>query len=299
MKLVQFSAPDVGVRLGMIEGDTVIDITNSAEGLGSVLNALECAERENTELEQIVRANVKPGKKYLFRDLDVPPEPERPHLLLPVFPPEVWGCGVTYRRSADAREDEVKGQGGFYDMAYRAERPEVFFKASPSRCTGPNGPVGLRSDSRYMAPEPELAILLDRMGRIHGFTCANDMSAWDIERENPLYLPQSKTFAACCCLGPCIVTSEHLPEPKNVKVTCTVTRGKKVLFSGETNTSQMKRELDELIGFLTRSNPIPTGTILMTGTGIIMPEEVKLEPGDWVTITMEHIGTLRNFAKLV
>jgi len=299
VKLVQFATPEAAVRLGMIEGDTVVDITNSAAGIDNLLDALRCAAREGTTLEETVRARGESGRSYAFADLNIVPDASRSHLLLPIFPPEVWGCGVTYKRSADAREDDIQDHKGFYDHAYSAERPEVFFKATASRCSGPNDYMGLREDSSYMAPEPELAVVLDRSGRIHGFTCANDVSAWDIERENPLYLPQSKTFNGCCCLGPCIATAEDIADPKNLGITCTVMRDDELVFSGKTSTSKMKRELPELIEYLTRSNPIPTGTVLMTGTGIVMPEDVGLKPGDMVEITMERIGTLRNYAKRV
>ncbi len=299
MKLVQFRTPDRPIRIGRVEENTVVDITNERAGLRSVLDALRQAEGAGTLLEDVVREHAGRGPGYKLSELDIVPQPGKPHLLMPVFSPEVWGCGVTYKRSADAREDDAEGQGGFYDRAYSAERPEVFFKTTTARCMGPNDYMGIRRDSSYTAPEPELALILDSSGKVHGFTCANDVSAWDIERENPLYLPQSKTFDGCCCLGPCITTREEIADPKNLQVTCTITRDGTTLFSGETNTSHMKRNVPELIEYLTRSNPIPCGTVLMTGTGIIMPEDVTMKPSDIVEITMERIGTLRNYAKQV
>ncbi len=299
MKLVQFRTPESAVQIGKMEKDIVVDITNERAGLTSVLDALRQAEARGTQLEEVVRENAVRGASYKLSELDVVPQPGKPHLLAPIFSPEVWGCGVTYKRSADAREDDAEGQGGFYDHAYSAQRPEVFFKTTTARCRGPNNYMGMRGDSSYTAPEPELALILDSSGNVHGFTCANDVSAWDIEQENPLYLPQSKTFDGCCCLGPCIATREEITDPKSLQVACTIIRDGTTLFSGETNTSQMKRDVPEMIEYLTKSNPIPCGTVLMTGTGIIIPDTVTLKPGDIVEITIEHIGTLRNYAKQV
>jgi 2-dehydro-3-deoxy-D-arabinonate dehydratase len=194
---------------------------------------------------------------------------------VPVDPPEAWGAGVTYRRSADFREEGT----GFYDRVYVAERPELFFKASAWRCVGPGGPIGKRRDSGFTAAEPEIAIVLARDGRILGFTLANDVSAWDIERDNPLYLPQSKVYNGCFSFGPVIVTPDEIGDPYALVLSCRVTRGGREVFAGEASTAQLKRRFEEIVAWLLRSNEIRTGTVLSTGTGIIQPMDAGSSRG--------------------
>jgi 2-dehydro-3-deoxy-D-arabinonate dehydratase len=219
--------------------------------------------------------------------------------LLPIHPPEVWGCGCTYESSATFRDAEHGTREGFYAAVYRGERPEVFFKGTARVCVGPGESIGIRSDSRFTAPEPELALVLGTGGRILGYTLANDVSAWDIERENPLYLTQSKIYAACCALGPVIVTASEIPDPKNLDMTCRITRGDRVTFEGAVNTARLGRSLETLVAFLTRSNPVPVGTVLLTGTGIIVTESAALAEGDVVSIRVARIGELANPVRVV
>ncbi len=214
--------------------------------------------------------------------------------LLPIDPPEVWGCGCTYESSAAFRDAEHGTREGFYAAVYRGERPEVFFKGTARVCAGPGQPIGIRYDSRFTAPEPELALLLGSGGVILGYTLANDVSAWDIERENPLYLTQSKVYTACCALGPVIVTAPEIPDPKDLDMTCRITRGERVTFEGAVNTARLARSFETLVAYLTRSNPVPAGTVLLTGTGIIVTEEAALAAGDVVTIQVAQIGELAN-----
>src|SRR5258706_2106517 len=214
--------------------------------------------------------------------------------LLPIHPPEVWGCGCTYESSAAFRDAEHGTREGFYAAVYRGERPEVFFKGTARVCVGPGESIGIRSDSRFTAPEPELALLLGSGGVILGYTLANDVSAWDIERENPLYLTQSKVYTACCALGPVIVTAPEIPDPKDLDMTCRITRGERVTFEGAVNTARLARSFETLVAYLTRSNPVPAGTVLLTGTGIIVTEEAALAAGDVVTIQVAQIGELAN-----
>jgi 2-dehydro-3-deoxy-D-arabinonate dehydratase len=216
-------------------------------------------------------------------------------LSVPVTPPEAWGAGVTYRRSADFREEGT----GFYDRVYVAERPELFFKASAWRCVGPGAPIGRRRDSRFTAAEPEIAIVLDRKGTILGFTLANDVSAWDIERDNPLYLPQSKVYTACFAFGPVIVTPDEVKDPYALELRCRVTRGEREVFAGAASTGQLKRRFEEIVAWLLRSNEIRTGTVLSTGTGIIQPMDAGLEAGDVVTLSCPELGELANPVALV
>jgi 2-dehydro-3-deoxy-D-arabinonate dehydratase len=210
-------------------------------------------------------------------------------------PPEVWGAGVTYKRSADFREEG----SGIYDKVYSADRPELFFKSTASRCAGSGQPIGRRRDSTFTATEPELAIVIGRGGAILGFTLANDVSAWDIERENPLYLPQSKVYNGCFAFGPVIVTPDEIKDPYALELTCRVDRGGREVFSGSASTGQLKRRFPEIVDWLRRSNAVPTGTVLSTGTGIIQPMDIGLEEGDVVTIACPEIGELRNPVALV
>jgi 2-dehydro-3-deoxy-D-arabinonate dehydratase len=220
--------------------------------------------------------------------------------VIPIHAREVWACGCTYEMSASFRDAEHGTREGFYRYVYQPEhRPEVFFKGTARVCVGPGEAVGIRFDSKFTAPEPELAAVLDAKGRIHGLTIANDVSAWDIERENPLYLPQSKTYAACCALGPVIVTMDEVADPYALEMTCTITRGGRELFRGSTSTGKLGRKLETLVEYLRRANPVPCGTVLLTGTGIIVKEDAALAEGDECAISVSGIGTLSNPAKVI
>jgi 2-dehydro-3-deoxy-D-arabinonate dehydratase len=219
--------------------------------------------------------------------------------IIPLHPKEVWACGCTYETSAAFRDGEHGTREGFYAQVYRDERPEIFFKGTSRVCVGPGGAIGIRPDSTFTAPEPELAVILGSHGRILGYTLANDVSAWDIERQNPLYLPQSKVYTACCSLGPVIVTEDQIPDPRNLTMTCTIRRGDTTLFDGSTSTSRIGRKLETLIEYLIRANPVPAGSVMLTGTGIIVKEDAALRPGDVVTITIPEIGELSNAAAVV
>ncbi len=219
--------------------------------------------------------------------------------LIPLQPKEVWACGCTYESSASFRDAEHGTREGFYAHVYSGDRPEIFFKGTSRICSGPGQTIGIRSDSKFTAPEPELAVVLGSKGKIVGYTLANDVSAWDIERENPLYLPQSKMYACACALGPHIITTDELKDPYNLHMSCTIQRGDKVIFSGEVSTSALHRKLDQLVEFLIRSNPVPAGSVLLTGTGIIVTEEAALAPGDVVTISVPEIGELVSTAVMV
>jgi len=225
------------------------------------------------------------------------PEPHAP--ALPIVPPEVWACGCTYEMSAAFRDAEHGTREGMYAYVYRQPRPEIFFKGTARVCVGPGQAIGIRADAHFTAPEPELALVLGGRGDIAGYTLANDVSAWDIERENALYLPQSKIYTACCALGPVIVTADDLPDPYHLEMTCTVTRGGRQLFSGSVSTARLHRKFESLIEYLRRANHTPAGTVLLTGTGIIVPEEAALAPGDVVTIGIPEIGELTNHAQTV
>jgi 2-dehydro-3-deoxy-D-arabinonate dehydratase len=219
--------------------------------------------------------------------------------LIPLSPTEVWACGCTYETSASFRDAEHGTREGMYAHVYREPRPEIFFKGTARVCVGPGQAIGIRPDSKFTAPEPELALVLGSRGYIVGYTLANDVSAWDIERENALYLPQSKVYNACCALGPLLVTADELPDPYNLDLECTIERDRETIFSGQTSTARLHRRFEQLTDYLLRANQVPSASVLLTGTGIIVTEEAALHPGDIVRITASEIGELSNRAALV
>lgn len=216
-------------------------------------------------------------------------------ILAPIGTQEVWAAGVTYFRSRTARMEESKDAGGgsFYDRVYAAERPEIFFKATPQRVAHPNQPMHLRGDSKWMVPEPEMTLAINAQGDIIGCTVGNDLSCRDIEGENPLYLPQAKCFKLCAALGPAIFIQSE-PLIPTTRIHLQIDRAGAAAFEGETTVSQLKRTPAELAGFLFRDNTFPAGAFLMTGTGIVPGDEFTLQSGDVVKITIEGIGTLAN-----
>jgi 2-dehydro-3-deoxy-D-arabinonate dehydratase len=224
-------------------------------------------------------------------------EPAKP--LLPISPPEVWACGCTYEMSASFRDAEHGTREGMYAYVYRERRPEIFFKGTARVCVGPGQPIGIRVDSKFTAPEPELALVLGSHGKILGYTLANDVSAWDIERENALYLPQSKVYTACCALGPVIVTPEELTDPYNLEMTCSIVRNGRKRFEGATSTARLHRKFEILTEYLLRANQVPAGSVVCTGTGIIVTEDAALAAGDIVSIRVPQIGELSNVAEIV
>jgi 2-dehydro-3-deoxy-D-arabinonate dehydratase len=216
-------------------------------------------------------------------------------LRAPIGNQEVWAAGVTYYRSREARMHESKSAGGgdFYDRVYDAERPELFFKATPHRVVGPGGKVAIREDSSWSVPEPELALLLSPKGSITGYTIGNDMSSRSIEGENPLYLPQAKVYDRSCALGPCILVAPN-PLPSSTEISLEILRGTKSEFGATTMLSSMKRDPASLVEYLYRSNSFPSGCFLLTGTGIVPPDSFTLAPGDEIRIAITGIGILVN-----
>ncbi len=219
---------------------------------------------------------------------------------IPITPPEVWGAGCTYAPSAEFRDTQVGEKEGMYAYVHNTDhRPELFEKGGSRVCVGPNESIGIRSDSKFTAPEPELALAVNSKGEIQGYMVGNDVSAWDIERENPLYLPQSKVFDRCVALGPVLVTPDEIADPYALDMTCTITRGDETTFTGSCSTGQLRRKFEELVKYLLQSNSVPAATVLFTGTGIIVTQEAALVPGDIVAISVPEIGTLANPAVTV
>lgn len=228
-------------------------------------------------------------------DTVVPPEPLGGQTFLaPVDRQEIWAAGVTYKRSKVAREEESKGAAQFYDKVYTAARPELFLKATPERVVGPSHPIRVRADSKWSVPEPELTLVVSPGLKIVGYTIGNDVSSRDIEGENPLYLPQAKVYRQSCSVGPLITPVEKMPPLAGVEIRLVVRRGGKVAFEGSTTLAQMARTPESLVEWLGRENEFPNGVLLLTGTGIVPPDEFTLTGGDVVDISIAGIGTLTN-----
>jgi 2-dehydro-3-deoxy-D-arabinonate dehydratase len=218
-------------------------------------------------------------------------------LLAPIDQQEVWAAGVTYKRSREARERESVGAARFYDLVYSAARPELFFKATPSRVAGPGECVRIRHDSNWSVPEPELALMISPELRIVGFTIGNDMSARDIEGENPLYLPQAKVYDQCCALGPVITLSHAMPPLEQTTIRLSIQRSQKEVFQGSTSAASMARTFDDLVQWLGQDNSFPHGAVLLTGTGIVPPDNFALTSGDLICIDVAGIGRLENWVE--
>ncbi len=215
-------------------------------------------------------------------------------ILPPLQSQEIWASGVTYYRSRSARMEESQDGGDVYDRVYSAERPELFFKANIARTVGHLAEVYIRKDSKWDVPEPELTLFVNTKGEIQGYTVGNDMSSRSIEGENPLYLPQAKVYEKCAGLGPCIFVPENGIDPQ-AKIKLQILRDNKLAFEEEIGIDQMKRKHTELVSFLFRECDFPYGCFLMTGTGIVPPNEFTLQEKDQVNISIEGIGTLTNF----
>jgi 2-dehydro-3-deoxy-D-arabinonate dehydratase len=293
MRIARVWIPGRGPSLGVCEGAEVRLLATAA---GSPVDSLEAllaaAQRAGAGVRDAARSMIGRGRAYLYGDLDRAPDPAQPYLLAPAAAPEVWAAGVTYERSREARLAETTTVG-IYDKVYDAARPEVFFKATASRCVGPNAAVGVRADSRWTVPEAELAVVLDGTGAIVGYTLGNDMSARDIEGENPLYLPQAKVYRACCSFGPVVLLTDE-PVERRLTLWCRISRGGREVFRGEVATARLHRPIGDLIACLRRANDVPSMTVLLTGTGIVPPDEFACEEGDVIEIGADEIGVLRN-----
>jgi 2-dehydro-3-deoxy-D-arabinonate dehydratase len=281
MRLIKFVTDDsTKPRVGLLEDDHVTPLASLTEpvSLSHILHA--------DDPEAAVR---RIGRVFLA-SLDL----ESVRILPPLDAQEVWGAGVTYERSKIAREEESERAASFYDLVYTASRPELFFKATPSRVVGPGEPIRVRTDSRWSVPEPELAMVLSPALKLAGFTIGNDVSARDIEGENPLYLPQAKVYQASCALGPGITLTSAMPPRAEIGIRLEIERDGRRVYQGETSVARMARGLEDLIHWLGRENHFPDGVILLTGTGIVPPDDFSLEAGDRVSISIDGIGTLTN-----
>jgi 2-dehydro-3-deoxy-D-arabinonate dehydratase len=267
-------------HIGLVEGDRIRPLGSGAGVLSELLHAenprdwIEAATARGGSVETLPLASVR--------------------LLAPIDAQEVWGAGVTYERSKVARQEESEGAARFYDLVYRADRPELFFKATPSRVVGPGSPIRVRRDTHWCVPEPELGLVLSPELKLIGYTIGNDVSARDIEGENPLYLPQAKVYDACCSLGPWITLEPAMPPADQIGIHLTIDRGSETIVQESTSVARMARRFEDVISWLGIDNHFPDGVILLTGTGIVPPDGFTLEANDVVRITIDGIGTLVN-----
>jgi 2-dehydro-3-deoxy-D-arabinonate dehydratase len=298
MRIAQLKLAGGEVHAALVVGDEVVDVADPAAGLTGTADFLDRAVETGRSLPELLDKQLAAGAgtRWPAERLLAGEEVRGARLTAPITPRDAWGCGVTYKRSAEFRDEETSGTStkGMYDYVYSAERPEIFWKGTAAHCVGPFEPISIRRDSEFTAPEPELALVLDRNGGLIGFTAADDVSAWDIERENPLYLPQSKIFVGCLAIGPVIVTPDEAGSGMDLDLRCRILRGEQAIFDGSVNTSRIGRSFEQLIEYLTRDNAIGNGTIVCTGTGVIAEREHALRTGDVVEITIDKIGRIAN-----
>jgi len=290
MKLIRYRGAGGDVRVGLIRDGQLFDLT-AVDPLtfGSI-----AAWLRHPRPVDAVRAAAERAGAAVARWDDATPAVD---VLAPLDLQEVWAAGVTYLRSKQARMEESEQGGSFYDLVYEADRPELFFKATPSRVVGPGESIRIRGDAAWSVPEPEVALVVSASMQIVGYTIGNDVSSRDIEGQNPLYLPQAKCYRQCCALGPAILIEERdaaEADHREFDLGVTIDRGEQRVFEGQTSTARMKRRFGELVEYLGRDNVFPDGVFLLTGTGIVPPDDFTLEPGDAVTIAVPEIGGLHN-----
>jgi 2-dehydro-3-deoxy-D-arabinonate dehydratase len=296
MWLVRVFIPGSGIRIGVQRGDTVFDVSQQVPTISAWLQASVGDPQAAVDaLERIAESASSAYPAALFENS---PSPDVPHWLAPVDVQDVWAAGVTYERSRLARQEEADDGGDVYLRVYSATRPELFFKARGEWVVGHHGEVGIRSDATWNVPEPELALVMNPALEIVGMTAANDMSSRDIEGENPLYLPQAKIYTAACALGHGIRLRAVVDFP-HIPIRLEIRRGDDVVFSGETDTRNIRRSARDLLTYLGRSLTFPQGVVLLTGTGIVPPNDFTLHAGDRVHITFDGVDALINSVKVV
>jgi 2-dehydro-3-deoxy-D-arabinonate dehydratase len=299
MKLIQFFLPGKGKRVGVIQGDRVLDITSSDEGVGSTLDLVTQGKTTRgivTRASWLAKTLHRRGLDW--RELQRPPSRRFPHLLASIDAPEVWGTKDTYTLD-DGQAGPGETSGTPHEQSVRHStadnlRPALFFKATAHRVVGPHAPIAIRQDSTLTLPEASLAIVLGAAGAVVAFTACNDVSAQDIERRGPEYLSQARIYLGSCALGPCLVTSDEIDDPCALQIRCSILRAGKAIFSEATSTARLRRPVDTLVSWLLRDNPVPAGTVLSTGTGIPVPDTAALAKGDQVEIEVQSIGRLSN-----
>lgn len=281
MKLAKIKTTDGTIRVAIIEdgGAKLLDFSKSVDVscLADILNSGDpqaTAESLASDEDQLSLDGLQ--------------------FLAPIDQQETWAAGVTYKRSQVARMEESEAGASHYDKVYTADRPELFFKATPNRIANPGEPVRVRYDSQWSVPEPEFTLVLNPKMQIVGYTIGNDMSARDIEGENPLYLPQAKVYRQCCSLGPIILLASEELNLAETAIELTIERSGEAVFNDTTDLGQLYRKLPELADWLGREDEFPNGAFLLTGTGIVPDDDFTLEDGDIVSISITGIGTLAN-----
>ena len=271
-------------RLIARNGDTAFDLTGVKPSLTHFSDLCVAADVTGQPIDRVANRLFESAEAIALEDLRTAGRP--------VVPDEVMAAGVTYRISEQARQSE-SGKPEVYIDVYEGERPELFFKATPNRTVGPGEAVGIRSDSTWDVPEPELGVVLYR-GEIVGYTIGNDMSSRSIEGENPLYLPQAKMYDRCCSIGPCVVSTDEITEPHDLEIAMQIERNGETLFDDTTSTSKMVRSCEELVSYYVRHNEPAEVTVLLTGTSLVPDDDFTLLEGDQISIEIEDIGTLKN-----
>jgi len=280
MRLCKFRTSGLETRVGMVIDDsTLLDLTPAG---------LDC-------LQPVLESSNPLSDLNALADSKLPRIPmTRATLCAPVDRHEVWAAGVTYLKSKKARMDESEFSANAYDRVYDAERPEIFFKSIADKVVGPEDWVGIRRDSKWNVPEPELALVFNSKGRVVGYTIGNDMSSRDIEGENLLYLPQAKTYERSCALGPWILIGADEHQAREWRISLAIQRNQQSVFQGEISVNQLKRSFDELANALFRCQDFPHGAVLLTGTGIVPDDTFTLQSNDVISIEINGIGLLIN-----
>jgi len=284
------------LRLCSPQGDSRLALWRD----GALRDLSAAADADLHSLDALLRLPVGETRRLLESNaIAALPEldPDAFELLPPVESQEVWGAGVTYFRSREARMEEAT-EKDIYASVYRAARPELFFKGAGWRVIPPGGRIGIRPDSTWDVPEPELAVLSNAHGEVIGYTCGNDMSSRSIEGENPLYLAQAKVYEASCSLGPGIVPAWHV-HPATARIDLTIERADQEVYSSTARVSDMVRVPAELVSVLYAAYPLPSGAWLLTGTGIVPPSTYTARAGDVITIEIEGLGVLTNIVRQV
>jgi len=299
-KIVRFTTGGGKTRLGLLVEGRVFDLTSlNPRVFGTWEGLVEASLERHLPLEELVKEHAgRPGAQdFEYSELVGPVSPGSPRLILPLQPSEVWGAGLTYAISASARE-QTSSVSGMYAKVASSERPPLFLKGTARSCAGPSDPIGIRFDSKWNVPEAEIAFVLGPSRTFIGFTIGNDVTARTLERENPLYLTQSKVYDNSCALGPCVLLHNTNGVPVfNIRLR--VIRRDTVVLEESTSTAKMTRSFEQIRDYLTRCNQVPLLTVCLTGTGIVPPPDFSLEENDVVEISVDQIGVLRNPVKLI
>lgn len=280
MKLAKFLTGNTKIGVGIVGADSLTPLNMDLPSCQSLAQILESDQPASLAESLAVDAASIPLDEVAW--------------LPPIDAQEVWAAGVTYQKSQAARMEESEAAADCYDRVYRSSRPELFFKATPSRVVGHGAAVRVRGDSTWSVPEPEITLVLNSGLDLVGYTIGNDMSARDIEGDNPLYLPQAKVYRQCCALGPWITLADAMPTRESIEISLTIRRGEKVVFSGKTGVAKMARTFEDLIGWLGTENDFPDGVFLLTGTGVVPDNDFTLVDSDEVEISISGIGSLVN-----